>query len=129
MRRAARLLLAVVLSVSVTGCASAMIVTEQGLTAGAEVWHDAYMQAADDCAAEHAPRTPGMEACFGGWYDADAKVGVVLKSAVGALRAYWVARAAGARPDIRETLRSVHAILRDLPPEARSYFRRVTGVR
>lgn len=115
----------------VGGCAGsdkATVYTEDGLRAAEGGWDAYYRAEASRCEKLHEPQTPEMEACFGATYDADAKVAKAVESAVGLLRAYWVARAAGEKPDIASVLRQVQELVQDLPPEAKKYFDRVRGL-
>lgn len=112
------------------GCANrAAIYTETGIRAAEKSWDGAYRERADQCEHLHEPRTPAMEECFGDYFDADAKVGTALESVVAILRGYWVARAAGEKPDWKEVIRQVQEIMDELPPEAKEYFERVKGLK
>lgn len=112
------------------GCANQVVLyTEQGLEAAAGAWDGVYKAKAKECEAKHEPATPAMEACFGSYFDADAKVGTVLQSAVAVLRTYWVARAAGEKPDVKKLASDLAEIMEDLPPEAKEYFERVKGLK
>lgn len=123
------------LLVLVFGCSAALrdrgtVYTELGLTAAADAYHEAYHAKLDECERLFAPMTPGAEACFGAWYDADAQVDFAVRSAVALLRTYWTARAAGKDdPGWAETQARIAALVRDLPPVARQYFERVQGVK
>lgn len=115
----------------VAGCAAtdkASIYTEEGLRGAEEGWGAHFNVEANRCEALHEPQTPAMEACFGATYDADAAVAVVVTTAVGLLRAYWIARAAGENPDFAKVLRQVGELVDNLPPEAKRYFDRVKGI-
>lgn len=111
-------------------CANqAAVYTEDGLRAAAGTWDAAYKAKAADCESKHEPATPEMEGCFGAYFDADAKVGTALEAAVAILRTYWVARAAGEKPDIKALTKQLADIIEDLPPEAKEFFERVRGLR
>lgn len=125
-----RRLHSIVLLFAVSGCANAAAVyTEGGLRAGAEAWDGVYKAKAAECSSQFEPNTPDMEGCFGAHYDADAKVGIVIESAVAALRTYWTARAAGKNPDIKVLAQRLREIFEDLPLEAREMFDRVRGLK
>ena len=115
---------------AVSGCANAAAVyTEGGLRAGAGAWDVAYKAKAAECESKHEPATPAMEGCFGAHFDADAKVGIAIEAAVAVLRTYWVARAAGEKPDVKKLAAELSTIIEDLPPEVRVYFDRVKGLK
>lgn len=107
-----------------------MLVTEEGLRAAEASWDAHYHATADRCEAKHAPQTPEMEQCFGATYDANYAVDIAVQAAVYGLREYWQARALGAEPDrpLGEVLREIARMFERLPPEAREYFTRVTGI-
>lgn len=112
------------------GCANqAAVYTEGGIRAGAQAWDAAYKTKATECESKHEPATPEMEGCFGAYFDADAKVGTAIEAAVAILRTYWVARAAGEKPDVKKLASDLAKILEDLPPEAKEYFERVKGLK
>ena len=120
----------IVLMFAVSGCANAAAVyTEGGLRAGAGAWDTAYRTKAVDCESKHEAATPAMEGCFGAYFDADAKVGTAIETAVAILRTYWVARAAGEKPDVKRLAADLATIIEDLPPEAREFFDRVKGLK
>lgn len=98
---------------------------ETGLRAAEKVWHTRYLAQADLCAAIADPRSAEMEACFGTYFDTNAKVETAVRSAVSILRAYWAARAAGDNPDAMKAARDIAAILDSLPDEAREVFDRI----
>jgi len=124
LRRALR----VVVLVALSGCANmAAVYTENGLDAADSVWDAYYRDRLAYCQQHHAAGTPGAVSCFGPTADADDAVGVAVETAVGLLRGYWVARAAGEHPDFAQVLGQVNAIVADLPPEARQIFQRVKG--
>lgn len=123
--------LSIVLLLFCSACAASnkiAVYTENGLTAGEQIWDVHYRSEAARCEKLHEPKTSGMEQCFGDTYDADAKVATAIQSAVALLRTYWTARAAGEKPDWAETLKQVQAIIDGLPPEAVGYFKRVAGL-
>lgn len=125
-----RRIYSIVLLFAVSGCANQVAVyTEGGLRAGADAWDKAYKARAADCESKHEPATPEMEGCFGAYFDADAKVGTALEAAVAILRTYWVARAAGEKPDVKELASQLADIIEDLPPEAKEFFERVRGLK
>lgn len=116
---------------ALTACATAnrsAVYTEEGLRAAEQSWDGYYRSEATRCEARYEPKTPEMEDCFGATYDADAKVAKAVEAAVALLRTYWVARAAGDRPDFAKVVQQVAQILRDLPPEAAAYFDKVKGL-
>lgn len=116
--------------VALGGCANAAAVyTEGGLRAGAGAWDAVYKAKATECESKHEPATPEMEGCFGAYFDADAKVGTAIEAAVAVLRTYWVARAAGEKPDVKKLAQQLADIIEDLPPEAKEYFDRVKGLK
>lgn len=100
----------------------AAIYTEGSIRAAEEKWHEYYNATADDCEAEHEPKTQEMEECFGDTYDANAKVEVAIRSVVAMLRAYWTARSQGSNPDFGSLQVEIDRIFQDLPPEARDVF-------
>lgn len=113
----------------VVSCANAaMLYTEQGLEAADAVWDQHFYATLDECSSKHAAGTDGARACFGPTFEADRKVEHVVTSVVTLLRTYWIARAAGADPDWRETARRVAELVASLPPEARGVFDRVKGL-
>ena len=91
-------------------------------------WDAAYYARLAYCKQRYAPQTQGAEDCFRAWYDADAKIAVSVRAAVAALRAYWVARAAGESPNWLTTQAQVAQLIADLPPLTRQYFERVRGL-
>ncbi len=116
---------------SLVSCAASdrsLVYTEEGLRAAEQTWHAFYMEKADDCESKFEPKTPAMEECFGNVYDADAAVADAVRTAVGLLRSYWIARAQGENPDWPATIRRVVQLFETLPPEAREYFDRVKGL-
>lgn len=126
-----RTLIAIAVAFGLGGCAHldrATIYTENGLELAEQEWDHAYRDRSAFCQSMHTPASPGMEECFGDWFDADAKVEDALRSAIAALRAYWLARAAGEKPDWAETARQVMEAFDALPPEAAEYFERVRGL-
>ena len=80
------------------------------------------------CKSLHDDGTPGARDCFGETYAANKRAETAIGLAVGLLRTYWTARAAGEDPDWGETAAAVAKILGDLPPDVRQYFERVQGV-
>jgi hypothetical protein len=111
-----------------SGCANtAAVYTEEGLRAGAGAWDAAYKAKATECESKHEAATPEMEGCFGAYFDADAKVGTAIEAAVVILQTYWVARAAGEKPDVKKLAADLAIIIENLPPEVRQYFDRVKG--
>lgn len=126
-----RTLIAIAVAFGLSGCAHvdrATIYTENGLELAEQEWDHAYRQRAAYCSSRYVPETPQMEECFGEWFDADGKVEDALRIAVAALRGYWVARAAGEKPDWAEVARQVKEAFDALPPEALEYFNRVKGL-
>lgn len=114
-----------------SGCAAAdkaTVWTEQGLAAAEQQWHQAYVERLAYCVSVAEPATPEAEACFGDWYDADAKVQTAVGTSVGVLRTYWTARAAGESGDWAEVARRITEIVADLPPLAAEPFQRVKGI-
>lgn len=125
-----RRLRSIVLLFAAAGCANqAAIYTEGGLRAGAGAWDAVYKAKATECESKFEPATPPMEECFGAHFDADAKVGKAIESAVAVLRLYWTARAAGEKPDVKLLAQQLAEIVEDLPPEAKQYFDRVRGLK
>ena len=115
-----------------SGCATAdraLVYSEDGLRAAEGAWDKYYNAKASECSEQFQPKTPEMEQCFGKTFDADAKVGVAVQSAVTLLRSYWVARAAGQKPDWKIVMQQVNEIVQDLPPDVREIFNRVKGIR
>lgn len=106
-----------------------MVYTEFGLLEAEKTWDAFYHEKAEECGSKHEPETPEMETCFGGVYDADAKVAEAVQVAVALLRGYWTARAAGEDPDWSKVATRVQALIEDLPPQARGYFERIEGLR
>ena len=126
-----RVLLALLPFFLTCGCAhvdKTMVYTEAGLRAAESSWDAAYNAKADECEKKYEPQTPEMEECFGPIFDADEKVEIALESSVALLRSYWVARAAGEKPDLMKVLREISKIVKDLPPEAKRYFDKVKGI-
>lgn len=101
--------------------------TETGLRAASDTYHDVYMAKLEECASEAAPATPEAQECFGEWAKTDALVNDILAAAVSTLRAYWIARAAGERPDWAQTMADVTQLIGSMPTLARGYFERVKG--
>ena len=126
-----RVLIAFTVALGLSGCAGAnkaTIYTENGFRSAEGEWDQLYRAKAEDCEDEFARNTPEMEACFGGFYDADGKVEDAVRSVVALLRSYWAARAAGGQPDWLAVAKQIDAILAELPPEAARVFSLVKGV-
>ena len=91
-----RLIVLLAMCLFLLGCANrAVLYTEQGLVGVERVWDGEYHHRLEVCKAQHAPRTPGAEQCFGPTYDLDMKIGIAVRLSVAVLRIYWTARAAG----------------------------------
>lgn len=122
-------------TLALTACAgqnrgdTATVYTETGIRLAEEQWDRVYRDRADHCKTKHEPMTPGMEGCFGRYYDADGKVEDAVRGIVALLRTYWTARAAGERPNWWRVAEQVSQIVDDLPPEAAEIFKRVEGLR
>lgn len=104
------------------------VYTEQGFSAAEEQWDTDYHARLDHCRNTYPPATPEATACFGKWYEADEHVDTVVRAVVGMLRGYWIARAAGEKPDWAKTHAQIVAALLDLPPLSRAYFDRIQGL-
>lgn len=119
----------VVFLLCLASCAnSAAVYTEHGLDAADAVWDAYYRDRLAYCQQRHAAGTDGAVACFGPTADADEKVGIAMETAVGLLRGYWIARAAGDQPSFARIALQVNGLIADLPPEARKIFERVKGI-
>lgn len=126
-------ILALVVAGSFGGCAHlpgdrAMLYTEAGLQAAEARWDQHFYEVLEHCKGLHDPGTLGAIECFGPTYETNEKIETAVRAAVGLLRAYWTARAAGEDPSWDGTSARVAAILGDLPPDVRQYFERVQGV-
>jgi hypothetical protein len=102
--------------------------SETGIAAADLAWDTAYRAKLAACESKFEPQTPGAEACFGGWYDADGKVEKAVEKAAGVLRLYWSQRAAGETPSWAKVAAELVRIMGGLPPEAEKYFQRVRGL-
>ena len=103
---------------SATFYARTAVHTENGLRVGNEAWGEHYDEVLKECQAVAEPESPEAEECFGPTFDKDKKVGVIIKSSVAVLRAFWVAYAAGQKPkELRGILAELPKIVNDLPDE------------
>lgn len=116
-----------VTSCSQKGKNKTVYTSETILEAADVAWDTAYHVKLEACKAKYAPRTPEAEACFGPWYDADAKVRNVMGKVADVLVEYWSARKRGEKPSWPTVAAKVIALLQELPPEAAGYFEDVKG--
>lgn len=115
----------------VSGCATgrAAVYTETGLRAAEGQWDNYYNEKLSYCQRNHQAGSPGAEQCFGKTYDTNKKVNTAVRGSVFILRTYWLARAAGEKPDLERVVRDIKALVDGLPPEAKDIFSRVKGIK
>ena len=109
-----------VLSLCLFGCSAsnkAMVYTENGLNAGAELWDAHYSAVIEGCRAKQLETEEERRGCAGKAIETDEQIGHALETAVAMLRMYWTAKAAGKDPDYMQLMKDIHEILKDLPDE------------
>lgn len=92
---------------------------ERVLEAGNGAWDEHIDRVIDDCRAKQLPTPAERAECVKRENDIDKKiVDPAVRSAVAALRAFWIASAAGASPqDLKKHLAEFQDAVKDLPPE------------
>ena len=124
-------LILLLFALCVSGCAvgRAAVYTETGLRAAESQWDTYYNGRLTSCQEKHNPGSVGAEKCFGSTYDANKKVNQAIRSSVIILRTYWLGRAAGEKPDLERVVKEIKSLVKELPPEAKSIFSRVKGIK
>lgn len=106
--------------VTLTGCSHGMVTFEKAMDAGSAAWDQHVDAVIESCRAQQLPTESERAACVAEVRELDTQaVAPGVTATVAALRAYWIAKAAGAGPlELARLARQVYQAAAGLPLES-----------